>query len=671
MEDSSNVRDSNVKAPVDSALSSQRKRNRNPQNNNRRNPQNNNNNNTTNNNRSNKRICRFFASGNCDRGDACKFLHENENPKADATNKITKNNNGNKNGNDRKHKINNNNSNADASDRKKNSDRATNKKQKNGNNATESNVKTEEGSSDKTNSSENKSNGGGKVHITETRFADLDDHICIESRRALAEAFKYEFMTTVQAQTLPVILDSQKKVDVLAKAKTGTGKTLGFLIPAVEKLLLSAKEKRNNGSIGCLVISPTRELAYQISKEGETLTSFHKNPKINVLVCVGGTNVNKDRQVLKQGKVNILVATPGRLLDHLQNQDLKLAQKMSTLEVLVLDEADQLLDMGFRPDIERVLNLLKPSKQTRQTLLFSATVPKSVSEIASIALKPAYEFIDTVGEDEEQTHVHVRQEVMVPTSSKEGSGGSGHKQVRAIASILSREIKASTTSNPCKIIVFFTTARMTGFMAELFNSASHATKFPTVLEIHSRKSQAVRQRASERFRSSKTNAILFSSDVSARGMDYPGVTFVLQVGLTERAQYIHRLGRTARAGNEGLGTLLLAPYEHKFMTQKTLSDMPLESVDVPELDSDLNQTIDGALLGVDGNKALKESAKQAYRAWLGYYNGQLKKVGWNKQQLVKEANQWALDVGLREQPSLLKKTVGKMGLKGTPGLRLE
>eukprot|EP00980_Cylindrotheca_fusiformis_P019576 scaffold6784_cov108-Cylindrotheca_fusiformis.AAC.18 len=585
-----------------------------------------------------KRVCRFYLKGACEKGDACNFLHDDGKAKEDSV------------------------------DGRKDNVQAPKKKRNNRKPNGNSNSKPE--SNDVPMPDSPADTGEKKVHITEKRFADLKE-ICAESRRALAEVFQYEFMTEVQAKTLPVILDSKRRIDVLAKAKTGTGKTLGFLIPAVEQLLRCIKETPRQGSnIGCLVISPTRELAYQIAKEGENLVKFQKSPNLKVVASVGGTNINKDRNVLKKGNVNILVATPGRLLDHLQNADLKLSDRISNLEVLVLDEADQLLDMGFRPDIERILRLLKPSQAARQTLLFSATVPKSVTEIATIAMKKKYEYIDTVGDEEEQTHEHVRQEVMVAPSSNQTSG-MGEMQIRAIAGIVGREIELSSKGNPCKIIVFFTTARLTGFMAELFNSASGRTGFPQILEIHSRKSQAIRQRASEKFRGSKDNAILFSSDVSARGMDYPGVTFVLQVGLTEKSQYIHRLGRTARAGKGGRGALLLAPYESKFMTTKVLDEMPLEPVNVPELDSKLGDAITGALEGVDSDKALKESAEQAYRAWLGYYNGQLKKVGWNKLQLVKEGNQWAKDIGLKEQPSLLKKTVGKMGLKGVPGLRLE
>lgn len=605
-----------------------------------------------------KEFAVFFQKGECERGETCKFLHAAVDQNGvdvdmkDTDEHVSKSN----------------------EERNRNSE---NKKRKNSDNKNKSKNTTEQATKDDTGSNEGPGKAQNacsttekKVHITEKRFMDLDE-VCMESRRALKEVFKYEFMTEVQAQTLPVILDSKRTIDVLAKAKTGTGKTLGFLIPAVEKILKSLKGKKQSQGIGCLVISPTRELAFQISKEAEKLVSFQNNPKMKVCACVGGTNVNKDRGILKRGDVNILVATPGRLLDHLQNTGLDLIKQIANLDVLVLDEADQLLDMGFRPDIERILKLLKPSESKRQTLLFSATVPKSVSEIAGIALKPKFEFIDTVGEDEEQTHVHVRQELMVAPSSYEPEG-MGEKQTRAIAGILDRELKASTKGSPCKAIVFFTTARLTGFMAELFNSISGATGFPKILEIHSRKSQSIRQRASERFRDSKENTILFSSDVSARGMDYPDVTFVLQVGLTERAQYIHRLGRTARAGKEGLGALLLAPYEHKFMVNKVLNDMPLEAVNVPNMDdAKLTRAIDSALASLSKDKGLKESAEQAYRAWLGYYNGNLKKIGWDKRQLVQEANQWAKDVGLKEQPSLLRKTVGKMGLKGVQGLRLE
>ena len=489
------------------------------------------------------------------------------------------------------------------------------------------------------------SNASKLAHITEHKFAELN--ISPSIRRSLAEVFKYELMTVVQSETLPLIL---KGDDCLAKAKTGTGKTLAFMIPTIERMV--ARKDHSPSDIYCLVISPTRELAQQIATETEKLLTFQQIGLQKVVVCVGGTNIKDDFKRLK-GTTPIVVATPGRLLDHLQNNGL--AERMARLDSLILDEADQLLDMGFRPDIERILRLLEPSKATRQTLLFSATVPASVSEVASIALRPKYNFVDTVGEDNEQTHLHVQQQLIVTPQEK---------QLFALASILDRE----TAQKPYKIIVFFTTARLTGYMAEVFNSVSALTGYQ-VLEIHSRKSQKQRERASEEFRDAK-NAIMFSSDVSARGMDYPDVTFVLQVGLTDRAQYIHRLGRTARAGKEGKGALLLSAYEEHHMVQRELGDMPLETTPISETEK-LTKIVDQALHNVGKKEGLRMSAEQAYRAWLGYYNGHLKKVKWDKKQLVEQANMWAKENGLKNQPGVQKKTIGKMGLKGVPGLKIE
>ena len=303
-------------------------------------------------------------------------------------------------------------------------------------------------------------------------------------------------------------------------------------------------------------------------------------------------------------------------MDHLQQG---LTRRLDALNVLIMDEADQLLDMGFRPDIERILNLLSESKAARQTLLFSATIPKSVMDIAKLSLHPGYSFVDTVGEEEEQTHAHVRQEVVVVPNEK---------QIVNIAAVLDREC----AKPGFKIIVFFTTARVTGFMAELFQSMG----LP-VLEIHSRLSQSARTKTSDKFKNADT-AILFSSDVSARGMDYPDVTFVLQVGLTDREQYIHRLGRTARAGKSGSGMIMLAPYEERTM-RRDLNDMPLVNY-VPIISTAVQGSVDNALGKVNGDPSIKQAAQQAYGAWLGYYNSNTKKCGLISSNLWRRPTRW-------------------------------
>jgi ATP-dependent RNA helicase MSS116 len=226
-----------------------------------------------------------------------------------------------------------------------------------------------------------------------------------------------------------------------------------------------------------------------------------------------------------------------------------------------LDEADRLLEMGFRPSLEAILRALPPKGPARQSLLFSATVPDDVLAIATTVLKPGYEFVNTVPEEESQTHEHVRisalqfnfinlktllqvpQEYVVTP-------------FQSLVPNLVRLIRHQTSAVAgYKIMVFFTTARFTQYMASLWKAMG-----TPVLEIHSRKSQGQRIAASKAF-DTGTNVIMFSSDVSARGMDYEGVTCVIQVGLTDRSQYIHRLGRTARAGKGGCGLLLLADDE--------------------------------------------------------------------------------------------------------------
>ena len=480
---------------------------------------------------------------------------------------------------------------------------------------------------------------GSAMKFSNDKFADLSINPAV--RRAIAETFGYVYMSPVQSETLPPILQGK---DCLAKAKTGTGKTLGFLIPTIEKVI--GLRGASADSIPVLVLSPTRELASQIAKEAEILLTFM--PQMKTVTIFGGTNINKDFNRMK-GRVDFLVATPGRLLDHMQNHNLK--HRLDHISVLIMDEADQLLDMGFRPDIERILNLLSMSKPTRQTLLFSATVPKSVKEIAAMSLRAGYSFVDTVGEEEEQTHKHVKQEIVIAGNDA---------LIVNMAAVLDAHLREVSDA---KVMVFFCTARLTQSMTILFKSMGYPVE-----QIHSRLSQSARTKISDKFKASH-RGILFSSDVSARGMDYPDVTFVLQVGLVEREQYIHRLGRTARAGKTGGGMIILAPYEEGSM-RRALQDMPLQST-VPAISPELMTKVSTALSRVPGNAELKAATEQAYRAWMGYYNGNLRKCGWDKPTLVREANKVAGFFGLVQQPSLQKKTVGMMGLKGVPGLIIE
>ena len=472
-----------------------------------------------------------------------------------------------------------------------------------------------------------------RSQMTDKKFADLD--ISAKTRQAIADVLGYEHMTLVQEQTLAAALTG---VDMLAKAKTGTGKTLAFLIPSIEQA--AAAKAQGQWKIKVLVVSPTRELATQIYEEAASLCRFHD---LRIQAIVGGTNLNKDIGGFKKNP-DILVATPGRLNDHLQSGTL--ARHVDALQVLVFDEADQLLDMGFRPAIVEMLTHLPP-KDSRQTLLFSATMPDDVSGIAKLAMRSEqFEFVDTVGA-EDNTHAHVPQRVVTTSIDLQ-------------AHELWQQVTAARAAPGHKVVVFFTTARLTQFYAELFTLLGEP-----VLEMHSRLSQSRRTKVSDQFREG-SNVVMFSSDVSARGLDYPDVSSVIQVGMpSDRAQYIHRLGRTARAGKGGMGVLVLNDFERGFLRE--VKDLPLEHCEA--LGDSHGASADRMQAAL--RKMNPITIATAYQAWMGYYNGALKRVGWNKTQLVAAANDMVLGAWQAPAvPALEPKTVGKMGLKGTPGLNV-
>ena len=199
-------------------------------------------------------------------------------------------------------------------------------------------------------------------------------------------------------------------------------------------------------------------------------------------------------------------------------------------------------------------------------------------------------------------------------------------------------------------------------MAALFNGIG----IP-VLEIHSRKSQSYRTKTSDTFRMAK-KGILFSSDVTARGLDYPDVTCVIQFGMTSREQYIHRLGRTARAGKEGSGMLLCSPDESKYL-KKELNDMPLEFID-PSIFISNSDSSDNIKIN-QMQSTLTEDAEDAWGAWLGYYNSQLKRLNWSTEDLLNESKKYARSLGMKDIPTLPKRTLVKMGLVKAVGFKSE
>ncbi|XP_010491508.1 PREDICTED: DEAD-box ATP-dependent RNA helicase 26-like isoform X1 [Camelina sativa] len=471
-------------------------------------------------------------------------------------------------------------------------------------------------------------------YLSKTRFDQFP--LSPLSLKAIKDA-GFETMTVVQEATLPIILQGK---DVLAKAKTGTGKTVAFLLPSIEAVIKSPPPSRDNRQppIVVLVVCPTRELASQAAAEANILLKYH--PSIGVQVVIGGTKLPTEQRRMQTNPCQILVATPGRLKDHIENTS-GFATRLMGVKVLVLDEADHLLDMGFRRDIERIIAAVP---KQRQTFLFSATVPEEVRQICHVALKRDHEFINCVQEGTGETHQKVTQMYMIASLDRHFS----------LLYVLLKEHIADNVDY--KVIIFCTTAMVTRLVADLLSQLSL-----NVREIHSRKPQSYRTRVSDEFRKSKA-IILVTSDVSARGVDYPDVSLVVQMGLpSDREQYIHRLGRTGRKGKEGEGVLLLAPWEEYFMS--SVKDLPITKSTLPPLDPEAVKRVQKGLSQVE-----MKNKEAAYQAWLGYYKSQ-KMIARDTTRLVELANEFSRSMGLDSPPAIAKNVLGKMGLKNVPGLR--
>ncbi|KAL6842568.1 hypothetical protein ACP4OV_027412 [Aristida adscensionis] len=470
-------------------------------------------------------------------------------------------------------------------------------------------------------------------YLSETRF----DQCALSplSLKGVKEA-GYERMTEVQEATLPIILQGK---DVLAKAKTGTGKTVAFLLPAIEVLSTLPRQRNQlRPPINLLVMCPTRELANQVAVEARKLLKYHHS--LGVQVVIGGTRLTQEQRSMQANPCQILVATPGRLKDHLENTP-GFSTRLKGVKVLVLDEADRLLDMGFRRDIEKIIASIP---RERQTLLFSATVPEEVRQISHVAMKKDYRFINTVKEGDEETHSQVNQMYMIAPLDQHFS---------ILYDVLRKHV---AEDSDYKVIIFCTTAMVTKLVAEVLSQLKL-----NIREIHSRKSQSARTKVSDEFRKSK-GLILVSSDVSARGVDYPDVTLVIQVGIPSgREQYIHRLGRTGRKGKEGQGLLLLAPWEKYFLG--TVKDLSISEDVVPSVDSNVETEVKNAVRRVE-----MKSKESAYQAWLGYYNSN-KTIGRDKSRLAHLAEEFSQSMGLAVPPAIPRNILRKMGLSNVPGLR--
>ncbi|KAF9130417.1 hypothetical protein BGW39_003107 [Mortierella sp. 14UC] len=459
-----------------------------------------------------------------------------------------------------------------------------------------------------------------------TRFEEISS-LSPNTAKAIKTIFKYETMSKVQSEVLSLL---PTDTDMFVKAKTGTGKTLAFLIPALETVVAKCDKKTlARGDLATvLIVSPTRELAQQIAEEARKLVTPHR---FNVHCLVGGESKGQQIRQLNNKRVDIVVGTPGRLNDMIESVR-EFREQLEGVKTLILDEADQLLDMGFKDSIESIVDALP---KERQTLFFSATVSKQIKAIARTSLKPDFTFIDTVDPNEANTNLQVNQSYSVTPYEQQ-------------LPLLARIIEDHKKQNPNgKVMVFLPTTRGTQLYASLFEELTSYRLF----SLHSKKSQEQRTRTSDRFRKSR-GSIMFTSDVSARGVDYPDVSLVIQVGIpSSKEQYIHRVGRTGRAGKTGEGVLMITPMEKSFLD--TMSDLPLT---INETSKNIDEIMEDAQLmdklAVAKQTQDPEMLHDAFTAYLGYYTGRTDILTCPKRDILDSAKLYVTSLGADEPPHL-------------------
>lgn len=346
-------------------------------------------------------------------------------------------------------------------------------------------------------------------------FNDLK--ISIDIKKSIND-MGFNKMTPIQKLTIPKEL---KGVDLIGQAQTGSGKTLAFGIPIVEKIFIPDKSPQ------AIILCPTRELSMQVAAEIEKLASRIK--KFKVLAVYGGQPIGKQTRVLKKG-VHVVVGTPGRVIDHIERGNLDLIG----IETVVLDEADEMLEMGFRQDIELILSKTPPQ---RQTLLFSATIPDEIKQIAKKYQKNP----DFIKISDKKEHIPKIMQYAFKCNIKDKFDG------------LTRLIQAYDVK---MALIFCNTKKSVDYVAK------HLKKLDfSVDSLHGDMTQKTRDKVMNKFKNGNIN-ILVATDVAARGLDIDNVEVIVNYDVPQNSDdYIHRIGRTARAGKTGLAVMIVSKDE--------------------------------------------------------------------------------------------------------------
>jgi len=482
-----------------------------------------------------------------------------------------------------------------------------------------------------------------KVVSGSLRFDELS--LSSSTLRALTEIFRYEEMTSVQADVLPMLLRAEppRIPDAVIHARTGTGKTLTYLIPAVERIV-----RRPPPGVGCLIVAPSRELALQIAREAELLCTYHA---IQVAPLIGGVRRDRDEAMIRRRRPAIIVGTAGRLVEHLEST-FRFQTLFEAIDLFVLDEVDRLLEGENAEAIRDLLGYL-PRQGKHRSLLLSATMPSEVRDLAA-RMCGDFELLDLVGDS--------------PTA-EEGlldqmyACCPGILLMVALRNAVEEEIIARPKNH--KVIVFFPTARLAAFASHLFRDQLQVRLF----ELHGRCDGAARIVTQHDFAASPSG-ILFTAGASERGMDYADVSLVIQVcSPATREQYIHRVGRTARNGKSGRALLLVLDKEVSAGCLNCIDDLLLRRhPEEARLLNDEGEIFMHATSSVDwaSKGPLPSGASAAFASLLAHYHGLALLSG----EMVAAVGEILLGCGASEPPPISRRLAEELGLAQSTQVRI-
>ncbi|KAJ3031184.1 UNVERIFIED_CONTAM: hypothetical protein HDU68_006055 [Siphonaria sp. JEL0065] len=438
--------------------------------------------------------------------------------------------------------------------------------------------------------------------------------------------------------------------DLLVRSKTGTGKTLAFVVAAIETVLKTPNGFKDS-TTPILVLAPSPELAAQIKAEASVVLAAHG---LKAAMFVGGEDRAKQlkKYTYNNRGYKMILAMPGRFLDVLQNDSI-VKKRMRGLKILVYDEVDLLLDHGFQNTMNAIQKLLPPPS-TRQTFMFSANFSPEIKLLAAGMLcHDKTVSLDTVLKSQVPTHLTTKQtHIHCPFSLQ--------------PQLLLHLLQSHRASTPFpKIIVFFPTTHLTTHLSQVFNTIPGMN----IMELQSQMEQRARARVGDQFRASQ-NGILFTSDVSAKEVDYPDVSLVVQMGVPRNLeQYIHRIGITGRAGKTGSSILVHSSYETPFLLKVLLGTgrLPIKR----DTSHDLKLTESWAILKEAYRKGSWPVGSACYAAFLGYYRGLSPYMPLTSETLVRASDEFALGLcGLPQVPKIGSGLLPRLGLNVEDGVKV-